>query len=431
MSCIKAAAAWSGPCDAASRALCLSEGFQWGLPAARQVRASFPKRYNFALRARTGWSSQETIRAKMHQRSSDLHAWLSECAFSSSIMESTLAQEFFEVSPHSWPRSEDGSDAAGGAGLQEKPKEGYLVKRSGKFNDNMLQIPSNKRRWFILRKDCLVYYRNRTSPQPQGVLMFDSSLDIKYGLRSTVTPSEFVVCNRSRELVLRAATTRDAEDWIAAIKKKARESAFCARNRFLSFAPHRTSSLCSSSVTWLLNGQPYFDAVEDALILGARDTNRGVVHHTYDSSAQEAARRDPPRACSCRLEKFLCSSIMKLLPRCQITCACKGLPKPCTRTSMSCAMAVPPNLACLASGRTTRSSSFAIVASPLLGAATSALAVEMMSTIELRMQSRKFGKERTITIRAYGKRTMFMRWTLIYWIVERTLECHGETSHFA
>ena len=101
--------------------------------------------------------------------------------------------------------------------------------------------------------------------------MFDSSLDIKYGLRSTVTPSEFVVCNRSRELVLRAATTRDAEDWIAAIKKKARESAFCARNRFLSFAPHRTSSLCSSSVTWLLNGQPYFDAVEDALLSSERE----------------------------------------------------------------------------------------------------------------------------------------------------------------
>jgi len=91
-------------------------------------------------------------------------------------------------------------------------KEGYLIKRGNKHKNW-------KRRWFILKKRCLLYYKAKEYPYPQGTIT--PIIAVSFVTDDTAKKENtFVVSTPVRLFFCAAETHQEMKGWIAAIEEQ-------------------------------------------------------------------------------------------------------------------------------------------------------------------------------------------------------------------
>ncbi|OXA43953.1 Phospholipase D1 [Folsomia candida] len=118
-----------------------------------------------------------------------------------------------------------------------------------------------QRRWLIA-KDTFVAYVRPKDGRLHCVMLFDNDFEVASAMYDV--EHGIVISNLSRRLVVKCWTKRKAKEWLEHLRKlMSTEVArgFIGENRFLSFAPIRSS--CDAS--WFVDGSSYMSTVADAM----------------------------------------------------------------------------------------------------------------------------------------------------------------------
>eukprot|EP00026_Physarum_polycephalum_P005458 Phypoly_transcript_05492.p1 GENE.Phypoly_transcript_05492~~Phypoly_transcript_05492.p1 ORF type:complete len:531 (+),score=69.98 Phypoly_transcript_05492:220-1593(+) len=103
-------------------------------------------------------------------------------------------------------------------------KEGYLVKRGAKHKNW-------KRRWFVLRKKCLLYYKAKEYPYPQGTIT--PIIATSYVTDDTAKKENtFVISTPVRLFFCAAESHQEMKAWISAIEEQITQEAIYNQDNF-------------------------------------------------------------------------------------------------------------------------------------------------------------------------------------------------------
>lgn len=168
---------------------------------------------------------------------------------------------FLEISPLSFVTD-----------LGSKGKEMLVKKRAGGFRratcftriENFFTDITGhwRRRWIIIKDSCVIYMRPKDG-QIRAVMLMDQGWNCCYGTSQLGVHHGIKISNLSRDLIIKCWTKRKARELNEFLVQTGRTSAcgFTRANRFDSFAPERSGTLCQ----WFVDGQTYFEAISLAL----------------------------------------------------------------------------------------------------------------------------------------------------------------------
>lgn len=166
---------------------------------------------------------------------------------------------FLEVSPFSFIDQ-----------LGQKGREGLVQKRSGgrvsvpgciTFGNIFSDLGIWNRRWLIVKESYVMYIKPRDG-SIRTVLLMDRGFRVEVNIHGS--KRNVVVANSTRKLVLKCWTERRAHELasdIIGISRQPSAQSFIKGNRFESFAPSRSETLCK----WIIDGSHHFRAVAEAI----------------------------------------------------------------------------------------------------------------------------------------------------------------------
>lgn len=142
--------------------------------------------------------------------------------------------------------------------LGRKGKEGWLSKRSGgntHLGNDWFQ--TWRKRWFVAKDNCIVYFQRRTDTTPRGVMLIDDAFTIK-----PRAARYFELSNRTRSLLVATRSYRHTCEWIDELRRFYGGAPRSSPNPHASFAPPRPGS----SATWLVDGQAAMASMARAIM---------------------------------------------------------------------------------------------------------------------------------------------------------------------
>jgi len=140
-----------------------------------------------------------------------------------------------------------------------KFKDGWLWKYAGGYrNSSRVQYAFNwTRRWFVVKEHYLAYYKDPHDDEPQGILLFDKSMQVEMN-----SDLKFTLTCEYRTLSLCGESAADVRGWFDALSCIVQDYVDTAlMYRFGSYAPLRQSM----GARWFVDGSSYFAALKDVL----------------------------------------------------------------------------------------------------------------------------------------------------------------------
>ncbi|KAI8369196.1 hypothetical protein EDC96DRAFT_504222 [Choanephora cucurbitarum] len=185
-----------------------------------------------------------------------------------------------------------------------KGKEGYLEYRVRLPSLRLFKWQKWQKEWVILRDSYVAFCEDISSRIPTDVLLFDKH--VKFVQTQGTFGTHLVISNASKQIEIKAPTSRHMDEWIEMFSKVQTESPWMMNHRFGSFAPIRRNA----NVKWFVDGQDYFEAVAQA-ILSAKSE---IFIEDWWLSPQLYLRRPPKGNEEYRLDRLLkrkaCEGIM-------------------------------------------------------------------------------------------------------------------------
>jgi hypothetical protein len=218
-----------------------------------------------------------------------LKAYLSAAVELPRAMDCVALREFLEISHTSFdPR------------LGARFKEGWLSTTftTGVHCGDMQCVPTfNSKYWVVLRDSYLAAYDSSMDGNAAQVVQLDAGLEVQSGATVTVAtcaplrcgpgasgdPLTIVVRTNQGELLLRAASKREAEDWVVALRSRIDATPYTQQHALGSFAPPRKHA----QTRWFVDGRNAYTVMVEAL--------RSAQYEIFLTGACTVARLQPSR----------------------------------------------------------------------------------------------------------------------------------------
>ena len=164
-------------------------------------------------------------------------------------------REFFEIGRLSFSRY-----------YGRKGKEGWLKKMSGgrrHVTKDGLLPHNSKRRWFILKDGFIAYFSSPHDSRPKGIMLVDQHFTIF----SSPHVRYMKISNGSRELIVKARSRRELDEWLIAMRQMYGHSVRRHQHPNASFAPIRGP--CPAM--WMVDGRAAYSCMAAAILAARRE----------------------------------------------------------------------------------------------------------------------------------------------------------------
>jgi hypothetical protein len=174
----------------------------------------------------------------------------------------------------------------------------------------------NSKYWVVLRDSYLAAYDSSVDGNAAQVVQLDAGLEVQSGATVTVAscaplrcgpgasgdPLTIVVRTNQGELLLRAASKREAEDWVVALRSRIDATPYTQQHALGSFAPPRKHA----QTRWFVDGRNAYTVMVEAL--------RSAQYEIFLTGAWSAARVKVPSArdlvCIARSRTALAATVL-------------------------------------------------------------------------------------------------------------------------
>lgn len=148
-------------------------------------------------------------------------------------------------------------------------KNGWCGKAiGGRYKSNKITqfIKNNfafcwKKKWFILSEEGIGYTNEYNQKEFRDILFYDTTLRVRFGMKSGDEDTAIVLFTSSRKLKLKVDTTFEMFDWLQALAESISRSPYCKINRYTSFCPITSGNMAESYI----NAHKYYEDLANDL----------------------------------------------------------------------------------------------------------------------------------------------------------------------